>query len=539
MIVALLDRFIASLRSTSARRTDLLGSAFYNDEYLAAPSNQERISPSGMRKLKNSSNPLIMSSAQLRPDPVDTGPIYVIGIGGVGMSAVAETMLKRGYKVMGCDANASANIERLEALGAKVSIGRHCGSDLKAVAAVVYSTAIKAEHPVMLEARALKIPILHRAEMLAELMRSYSSVAIAGTHGKTTTTSLVAALLDAGGLDPTVVNGGIINAYGSSVKVGTGDWMVVEADESDGSFLKLNPSIVIVTNFDQEHLVHHGDMQALKRAFLAFIKKIPLHGFTIVCVDDPVVRETIAQISDRRLITYGSVAQAQARAVGTAMDSDGASFDVQIASHEGGTSSLERLRLPVTGLHNVLNSLAAITVAWKLGISTDAIRRGLSEFGGVMRRFTTTGIARGVRVVDDNARGPVQISAALGAARELQNGTTGKVVVVVQPIRYTRVQARLHDFCCALRDADAVIVADIWAAGELPIDGVDKNALVDALRRSGHCDAVALPAPSALAALVAERTQPGDIVICLGLGDISAWAYALPDQLNKIAESSV
>jgi UDP-N-acetylmuramate--alanine ligase len=490
-----------------------------------------------MQNLEKLSNSSIMPPAHLRPAPFDTGPIYFVGIGGVGMSGIAETMLKRGYKVMGYDSSASANTERLEALGAKVSIG-HDGSDLSALSAVVYSTAIKAGNPVMLEARAHRIPILHRAEMLAELMRSYSSIAVGGTHGKTTTTSLVAALLDAGGLDPTVVNGGIINAYGTNAKIGVGNWMVVEADESDGSFLKLNPSIAIVTNIDREHLAYYGDMKALTSAFRDFINNIPFYGFAIVCADDPVVREMITHISDRRLISYGSVAEAQVRVVNITMDSDGASFTVHVAPHESSSGLLERLRLPVTGHHNVLNSLAAIAVAWELGVTENAIRRGLSEFGGVKRRFTTTGIAQGVRVVDDNARNPAQISATLSAAREVQSGTAGKVMAIVQPIRYTRLHNLLHDFCSCLMNADAVIVADIRAAGESPIDGVDKHTLVDALRRSGHCDAVALPAPSALAALVAERTQPGDLVVCLGAGDTTTWAYALPDELNNIAESS-
>jgi UDP-N-acetylmuramate--alanine ligase len=474
-----------------------------------------------------------MSPARLRPTPFDIGPVHFIGIGGIGMSGIAEIMLKGGYTVQGSDARASANTERLEGLGARIFIG-HEATHIDGASAVVFSTAVKADNPEMIEARARRIPIVRRAEMLAELMRLHFSIAVGGTHGKTTTTSLIATLLDAGGLDPTVVNGGIINAYGTNAKVGEGDWMVVEADESDGSFLRLKATVAIVTNIDPEHLDHYGDFDAVKRAFCEFVENIPFYGFATVCLDHPEVQALAARIQNRRLVTYGTNPQAEVRAVNISMGPDGGCFDVHITPRDADPIVFEQLKLPITGRHNVLNSLAAIAVARELGVSEDAIRLGLSRFGGVKRRFTTTGIANGVRVVDDYGHHPVEISAVLGAAREVQEGTSGKVVAVVQPHRYTRLRDLFGEFCSCFNDADAVIVADVYAAGEAPIEGADKHALVEGLRRFGHRNVVALEGPSALAPLVAEQTQPGDLVVCLGAGDITAWAYALPGQLEQI-----
>jgi UDP-N-acetylmuramate--alanine ligase len=474
-----------------------------------------------------------MSPARLRPTPFDIGPVHFIGIGGIGMSGIAEIMLKGGYTVQGSDARTSANTERLEALGAKIFIG-HDAAHVDGASAVVFSTAVKADNPEMVEARGRRIPIVRRAEMLAELMRLHFSIAVGGTHGKTTTTSLIATLLDAGGLDPTVVNGGIINAYGTNAKVGEGDWMVVEADESDGSFLRLKATVAIVTNIDPEHLDHYGDFDAVKHAFCEFVENTPFYGFAAVCLDHPEVQALAARIQNRRLVTYGTNPQAEVRAVNIRMGPDGGCFDVHITPRDAEPIVFEQLKLPITGRHNVLNSLAAIAVARELGVSEEAIRHGLSRFGGVKRRFTTTGIANGVRVVDDYGHHPVEISAVLGAAREVQEGTAGKVVAVVQPHRYTRLRDLFGEFCSCFNDADAVIVADVYAAGEAPIEGADKHALVEGLRRFGHRNVVALEGPSALAPLIAEQTQPGDLVVCLGAGDITAWAYALPGQLEAI-----
>jgi UDP-N-acetylmuramate--alanine ligase len=467
-----------------------------------------------------------------RPVPFELGPVHFIGIGGIGMSGIAEIMLRIGYTVQGSDAKASANTERLEKLGAKIFVG-HEASHVDGASAIVYSTAVKADNPEMVAGRNLRLPLVRRAEMLAELMRLQFSVAVGGTHGKTTTTSMVAALLDAGGLDPTVVNGGIINAYGTNAKVGEGDWIVVEADESDGTFLKLKSTVAIVTNIDPEHLDHYGDFDAVKKAFQDFVENIPFYGFAAVCLDHPDVQAMAARVENRRLVTYGINPQAEVRASSVEMNSDGATFDVLIQPRDGEAITMRGLQLPMAGWHNVSNALAAITVARELGVNEDCIREGLRTFEGVKRRFTTTGTANGVRVVDDYGHHPVEIAAVLRAARQVSKG---KVVAVVQPHRYTRLQDLFADFCACFNDADTVIVADVYSAGEPPIKGVDRDGLVEGLRRHGHRRAVPLAGPEALAALVAEETVSGDLVVCLGAGDITAWAYALPGQLEALAK---
>jgi len=469
-----------------------------------------------------------------RPVPFDIGPVHFVGIGGIGMSGIAEIMLRIGYAVQGSDAKASANTERLEKLGAKVFIG-HDAAHVDGASAVVYSTAVKPDNPEMAAARERRLPLVRRAEMLAELMRLQFSVAVGGTHGKTTTTSMVAALLDAGGLDPTVVNGGIINAYGTNAKVGAGDWIVVEADESDGTFLKLKSTVAVVTNIDPEHLDHWGDFEAVKKGFRDFVENIPFYGFAAVCTDHPEVQAMAARVENRRLVTYGVNPQAEVRAQNVSMGTDGARFGVVIQPRNGDFISLEELRLPMAGQHNVLNALAAIAVARELGVSLGDIRKGLAAFGGVKRRFTTTGVVDGVRIVDDYGHHPVEIAAVLQAARAV---TEGRVIAVVQPHRYTRLADLFDDFCAGFNDADVVIVADVYAAGEAPIDGVDRDALVEGLRRYGHRRVLALDGPSDLARMVREEAQPGDVVVLLGAGDITAWAYALPEQLQALGKAA-
>jgi UDP-N-acetylmuramate--alanine ligase len=469
----------------------------------------------------------------LRPTPFDIGPVHFVGIGGIGMSGIAEIMLRIGYKVQGSDAKASANTERLEQLGATIHIGHDAGH-IDGASAVVFSTAVKPDNPEYAAARERRIPLVRRAEMLAELMRLGFSIGVAGTHGKTTTTSMIAALLDAGGMDPTVVNGGIINAYGTNAKVGEGQWMVVEADESDGTFLRLKSTLAVVTNIDPEHLDHYGDFDAVKKAFCDFVENIPFYGFAAVCLDHPEVQAMAARVENRRLVTYGTTPQAEVRATNIGMSADGARFDVTIAVRDGDPIVFEQLHLPMTGRHNVLNSLAAITVARELGVSAEAIRAGLSGFGGVKRRFTTTGVANGVRVVDDYGHHPVEIAAVLKAAREVQNGTDGRVIAVVQPHRYSRLHDLFSEFCACFNDADAVIVADVYAAGEAAIEGVNRDALIEGLRRFGHRRVSALGVPGELAGLVKAEAQPGDLVVLLGAGDITAWAYALPAQLEAL-----
>lgn len=466
-----------------------------------------------------------------RPVPFDLGPVHFIGIGGIGMSGIAEIMLRIGYVVQGSDAKASANTERLQKLGAKIFIG-HDAAHVEGASAVVYSTAVKGDNPEMVAGRAKRLPLVRRAEMLAELMRLQFSVAVGGTHGKTTTTSMIAALLDAGGMDPTVVNGGIINAYGTNAKVGEGDWIVVEADESDGTFLKLKSTVAVVTNIDPEHLDHYGDFDAVKKAFKDFVENIPFYGFAAICLDHPEVQALAAKVENRRLVTYGINPQAEVRATNVSMGPEGARFDVQFSPPDGAVTRLIDLHLPMAGDHNVANALAAIAIARELGVSDEAIRAGLTGFGGVKRRFTTTGVAMGVRIIDDYGHHPVEISSVLKAARAV---SLGKVVAVVQPHRYSRLRDLFADFCSCFNDADVVIVADVYTAGESPIEGINRDSLVEGLRRYGHRHALALPSPADLAAMIAAQTQPGDLVVLLGAGDITSWAYALPAQLETLA----
>ena len=476
--------------------------------------------------------------ARLRPVPFDLGPVHFVGIGGIGMSGIAEIMLKIGYSVQGSDAKASANTERLEKLGARIFLGHDADHIGEGVSAVVYSTAVKQDNPELRAARERRIPLVRRAEMLAELMRLQFSIAVGGTHGKTTTTSMVAAVLDAGGLDPTVVNGGIINAYGTNAKVGDGDWIVVEADESDGSFLRLKSTVAIVTNIDPEHLDHWGDFDGVRKAFCDFVENIPFYGFAAVCLDHPEVQRLVASIDNRRLVTYGLNPQAMVRAENVDMAPDGCRFDVVI--QQQGMAALdepvriEGLHLPMAGWHNVSNALAAIAVARELDVSDEAIRAGLAGFGGVKRRFTTTGVVNGVRVIDDYGHHPVEIAAVLKAARQVaQNAEgSGRVIAVVQPHRYTRLRDLMEEFSTCFSDADSVIVADVYPAGELPIEGVDKDALAEGVRRFGHRSVSVLESPAVLAEVIAAEAQAGDLVVCLGAGDITQWAYALPGQLE-------
>ncbi|HEX3916673.1 MAG TPA: UDP-N-acetylmuramate--L-alanine ligase [Caulobacteraceae bacterium] len=466
-----------------------------------------------------------------RPVPFDLGPVHFVGIGGIGMSAIAEIMLRIGYQVQGSDARASANTERLEKLGAKVFVG-HEARHIEGASAIVFTSAVKADNPELAAARARRIPLVRRAEMLAELMRQQHSVAVGGTHGKTTTTSMVAAILDAAGFDPTVVNGGIINAYGANAKVGEGDWIVVEADESDGTFLRLRPTVAVVTNIDPEHLDHYGDFDAVKRAFQSFVESIPFYGFAAICIDDPDVQEMASKVENRRLITYGTNPQAEVRAMNIGMGAEGSTYDVLISGPSGGaTTVLGEITLPMAGQHNVLNSLAAIAIGRELGAPEKAIRKGLAGFGGVRRRFTFTGTARGVSVVDDYGHHPVEITAVLKAARAVTNG---RVIAVVQPHRYSRLHDLFQEFCRCFNDADVVVVADVYPAGEAPIEGASRDALVEGLRRHGHRNVLALESSTALPMVIAAEAREGDLVVCLGAGDITTWAHALPGQLEAM-----
>lgn len=452
--------------------------------------------------------------------PARLGPIHFVGIGGIGMSGIAEVLLNHGYTVQGSDLKASKITDRLAGLGAKVFEGQRA-ENLDGAEVVVISSAIKPGNPEYDEARTRGLPVVRRAEMLAELMRLKLNVAIAGTHGKTTTTTMVATLLDAGGFDPTVINGGIIHAYGSNARVGLGEWMVVEADESDGTFIKLPATVAVVTNIDPEHMEHYGTFDALRDAFHTFVSNIPFYGIAVCCLDHPEVQALVGRIDDRRVVTYGFNAQADVQAVNLAYEDGAATFDVSLAS-EG--ARWAGLRLPMTGDHNISNALAAVAVARHLGMEEAAVRDALANFKGVNRRFTRVGELNGVPVIDDYAHHPVEIAAVLKAARQ---ASKGRVIAVHQPHRYTRLHDLFEDFCTCFNDADVIGIAEVYAAGEDPIDGASRDALVDGLKRHGHRHAVAVEGPDDLASLVSGEAKPGDIIVCLGAGTISAWAHGL------------
>jgi UDP-N-acetylmuramate--alanine ligase len=463
--------------------------------------------------------------------PQDIGPIHFVGIGGIGMSGIAEVLANLGYVVQGSDVAESANVKRLRDQGIKVAIG-HDAKNLDGAEVVVVSSAIKRDNPELIAARAERRPVVRRAEMLAELMRLKSCVAIAGTHGKTTTTSMVAALLDAGGFDPTVINGGIINAYGTNARLGAGDWMVVEADESDGTFLKLPADIAIVTNIDAEHLDHFKTFVAVQEAFRAFIENVPFYGFAVMCTDHPIVQRLVGRIEDRRIITYGENPQADVRLVDLDHADGKSRFSVVFRDRAGEVvHEITQLTLPMPGRHNALNATSAIAVAREIGIGDELIRKALAAFAGVKRRFTRTGEWNGVTVIDDYGHHPVEIAAVLRAARE---STKGRVIAVVQPHRYTRLQSLFEPFSTCFNDANAVIVANVYPAGEAPIPGVDRDALVQGLRARGHRQVIPLDGPQQLASLVKGLAKPGDTVVFLGAGNITQWAYALPGELQAL-----
>jgi UDP-N-acetylmuramate--alanine ligase len=460
--------------------------------------------------------------------PIKLGTIHFIGIGGIGMSGIAEVLANLGYSVRGSDVADSANVKRLREHGIAVAVG-HKAENVEGAEVIVISSAIKRDNPELVAARAKRLPVVRRAEMLAELMRLKSCIAIAGTHGKTTTTSMVAALLDGGNFDPTVINGGIINAYGTNARLGAGDWMVVEADESDGTFLKLPANIAIVTNVDPEHLDHFGTFEAVKKSFLSFVENVPFYGFAVMCIDHPVVQDMVGTIADRRVITYGENPQADARLVDVKLEGGVAKFGVLFQPREGKREHhIKDLTLPMPGHHNALNATAAIAVAHELGIADGKIREALGNFGGVKRRFTKTGEWNGAVIFDDYGHHPVEIAAVLKAARA---STQGKVIAVVQPHRYTRLQALFDQFCTCFNDADHVIVAPVYPAGEAPIPGIDRDALIMGLRARGHRDVDALDAPDQLAGKIAAIAKKSDYVILLGAGNITQWAYALPGEL--------
>ena len=458
--------------------------------------------------------------------PTQLGPIHFVGIGGIGMSGIAEVLLNHGYVVQGSDLKASKITERLSELGAHIYIGQ-TAENIEDAEVVVISSAIKPGNAELDAARARGLPIVRRAEMLAELMRLKSNIAIAGTHGKTTTTTMMAELLVAGDLDPTVVNGGIIHAYGSNARMGQGEWMVVEADESDGTFNRLPATIAIVTNIDPEHMEHWGDFDTLRQGFLDFVSNIPFYGLAVCNIDHAEVQSLVGKISDRRVVTYGFNAQADVRAVNLHYKAGVARFDIALQA-EG--IVIEDCALPMPGDHNVSNALAAVAVARHLGMKTQEIRAALAAFGGVNRRFTKVGEVNGVTIIDDYGHHPVEITAVLKAARQ---ATEGRVIAVHQPHRYSRLNDLFEDFCACFNDADVVAIAEVFSAGEDPIDGASRDDLVAGLIRHGHRHARAIVSEDDLERLVREQARPGDMVVCLGAGTISTWANALPERLAK------
>ena len=463
--------------------------------------------------------------------PLDIGAIHFIGIGGIGMSGIAEIMHNLGYKVQGSDAADNNNVKRLRTMGIPVKVG-HAAENLADAHVVVYSSAVKPGNAEFEAARLKGLPLVRRAEMLAEIMRLKSCIAVAGTNGKTTTTTMVAALLDAGGIDPTVVNGGIINAYGTNARLGQGEWVVVEADESDGTFLRLPSTIAIVTNADPDHLDYYVTFDRLREAFQRFIENVPFYGFAVLCIDHPEVQAMVGRVMDRRLITYGMSPQADVRAVNLRFSEGNSWYDVIFTDRvKGGERHFEGLRLPMPGEHNVQNSLAAITVATELGVSEQIIRHALETFRGVGRRFTKVGEWHGCAIIDDYAHNPFKIAAALKAARQAYGGP---IVAVVQPHRYTRLRDTFVEFAKCLNDADVALIAPVYAAGEQPIEGINRDSFAEALRAHGHRNVLTIDGDSDLTAAVAAHAKPGGAVVCLGAGSITSWAAKLQASLEKL-----
>jgi UDP-N-acetylmuramate--alanine ligase len=467
----------------------------------------------------------------MRALPLSIGTIHFVGIGGIGMSGIAEVLHNLGYSVQGSDIADSANVKRLRDAGIPVAVG-HDAANLGAAQVVVVSSAIKRDNPEIAAAREKLIPVVRRAEMLAELMRLKWSIAIGGTHGKTTTTSLVAAVLEAAKLDPTVINGGIINAYGTNTRLGAGEWMVVEADESDGSFLRLPAVIAIVTNMDAEHLDHWGTPEAMIAGYDQFVNNVPFYGFAVLCIDHPSVQQMIPRLSDHRIITYGFSPQADVRAERVTPDKLGSTFEVIVTDRARNRQRrMGPFRLPMLGSHNVQNALAAVAVGLEMEIDDATLRSAFLGFKGVKRRFTKTGEAGGITVIDDYGHHPVEIAVSLKAARQ---AGAREVIAVVQPHRYSRLDSLFDEFCTCMNDAGTVIVADVYPAGEAPIEGVNRDALVEGLRARGHRSVVPLPSPARLAEMVNAIARPGDIVVCLGAGSITQWAAVLPAELTEL-----
>ena len=468
-------------------------------------------------------------SASLPSNPKSIGTVHLVGIGGIGMSGIAEIMHNLGYKIQGSDMVPNANVKRLQTMGIDIQCG-HDGAHISNAELVVISSAVKDDNPELVAARDALVPVVRRAEMLAELMRLKYTITIAGTHGKTTTTSMVAAILDGANLDPTVINGGIINAYGTNARLGAGDWMVVEADESDGTFVRLPSTYGVITSIDPEHLDYYGNFDALKNAFQRYVENIPFYGAVMMCVDHPEVQALMGRVSERRMVSYGLSPQADIRAVNVETQTTVTHFDLELTNlRKEESRTITGMKLPMVGQHNLQNALAAIGIGFELGASEKQIKKALAKFGGVKRRFTHTGNWQGVDIYDDYAHHPVEISAVLSSARAVSKG---RVIAVVQPHRYTRLRDLFDAFCSCFNEADSVIIAPVYEAGERPIDGINASTMAAQIRQNGHRDVVTIDGPEELPALVCEKASTGDVVLCMGAGSISLWADKLPDILN-------
>ncbi|MDA0781761.1 MAG: UDP-N-acetylmuramate--L-alanine ligase [Rickettsiales bacterium] len=478
-----------------------------------------------------------LSSKTIKPF-LGNGIIHFIGVGGIGMSGICEILHNLGYNVQGSDSANNSNVQRLKSLGIKVIVGQK-EENVEDAEVIVKSSAIKDTNPEIIAGRERRIPIIQRAEMLAEIMRLKLSVAVAGTHGKTTTTSMVTSMFDAANLDPTVINGGIINRYGTNAHLGDGDWLIAEADESDGTFLKLPATVGIITNIDPEHMEHYGTFDVLKKSFRNFIENLPFYGFGVLCKDHPEVSALATTIKDRKVITYGIETQADVRAENIRIEKGGSTYDVEISDKlKGGSRKIKNIHLPMPGQHNVLNSLAAISVAAELEFDNKTILNGFSKFQGIKRRFTKTGEYNGITIIDDYGHHPKEIAVTLKTAQDTVKDTKGNVIAVVQPHRYSRVKDLFSDFCSCFAFADEVIVSDIYEAGETPIEGINRDSLVDGIRKSGHKNVVALESKDELPQIIKRDAKSGDVVVCLGAGSISLWANELPGQLKELKPES-
>lgn len=476
--------------------------------------------------------------------PVDIGTLHFVGIGGIGMSGIAEMLHALGYSVQGSDLKDGANVDRLRRKGIRVLVG-HAEDNIEdeigqSPAVVVISSAVKNDNVELKAARAKKIPVIRRAEMLAELMRLKRAIAIGGTHGKTTTTSMVGEMLETVGFDPTVVNGGIVNSYGTNTRMGTSEWMVVEADESDGTFTRLPATVAVVTNMDAEHMEHYGSFENVRAAYINFIKNLPFYGYAVLCIDHPEVQALIPDVSDRKIVTYGFSPQADVRASNIRTQVDGSIFDVSFVPllNDGEPLVLKDVFLPMLGEHNVQNALVALTIAQQMGAAAALLKKGLERFSGVKRRFTKTGVVEGITIIDDYAHHPVEIATVLKTARGAVHEAGRRVIAVMQPHRYTRLHDLFEEFSTCFNDADTVIIADVYEAGESPIEGADKCSLVESIRARGHRDVRGLEGREDLAQLISEVARSGDFVICMGAGDITSWAYALPEELSAFKQSN-